>query len=327
MQLTLLGIQKQFRNTPPKLLSEHFQMTEDSLFGGFIDVFDQEYDRLKFKILQEPKHLSCNVSDIGYLTCMPDTDFEGQDTLTMEVIETGLPQHEIPHRTVRTLALYVENVPDLTERYVIDSNGNFFEEQIPFMRQKIVVNANRSSIVSAGTIVLADPDTENFTVLARFRPFGNSSYVIKEVEALDIHLENYTSRAMRTESAYKIEFMTYPEEQGNMTLDFIAQTTDGAYTPTVTFEVYVLENPCVNGHCSHPTLGDQECNSTKRTHGFTVHGFQCYCNAGMFAWIEIQCFVKYKIAWFSRQSQMQVGSLNLLLVLLKIDPFRSVNFT
>ena len=72
-----------------------------------------------------------------------------------------------------------------------------------------------------------------------------------------------------------------------MSLKFIAKTSDGSYTPSVTVELYILDNPCINGHCSHVTMGESGCDVIERSKSFS--GFYCVCDPGYEGtWCEIE---------------------------------------
>ena len=278
---SLVLLQKVFQNTAPKIVTETLVFDEDELFEVDIETIDEENDYIEFALLVSPEHIQCNLTLKGKLICVPVEDFNGADSVTVEVKERGLPSYSDPNTVQRKIVVTVNSVPDKTERFFFDANDTFYEDKRPSMKHQLRLNANQSSFIFTGTIVLADVDeNQYFTALPRFVPLVNSTYKLRKIDIGAIPLSNYTLRNYRSVEAYEVEFEFSPDISGNMTLDFIAQADDGSYTPGVTFEIFVLENPCVHGHCTHLLFGDGACDDIKRSKSFD--GFVCVCDAGKF---------------------------------------------
>jgi len=274
-----VSLKKIFQNSAPKIVTESLIFNEDEYSETEIETFDEENDNLDYNIVASPENIQCNLTSKGKLTCTPIEDFNGADSITVEVRERGLPLPSEPITAQRKIAITVNDVPDKTERFFLDANETFYKDKRPSMTHQFRVNANQSSSLLAGTIVLADVDrNQTFMSLSRFVPLINSTYKLRKKEAEIIPLSNYTSKDYRSLDAYEVEFEFSPDVSGNMTLDFIAQANDGSYTPGVRLEVFVLENPCVHGHCTHLLYGDQACDDNRRSKSFD--SFVCVCDAG-----------------------------------------------
>ncbi|WAR20850.1 CRB-like protein [Mya arenaria] len=278
-QYNLVRIAKTYQNSPPKIVTENVYFTED-ITGEFdIETSDAEKDVLSYRIVDKPSNLDCNITSTGKLKCIPEPDFYGEDTITVEVTETGLPSFEDPNSEKKKLRIDIQDVPDKTERFFLDLNETWHDEKRPSMKHTVITNANRSSSLFVGKIILADVDGgEKFTNIPRFTSLGNSTFSLNASDLESIPFENYTTKHFRSKAAYDVDFEFSPLLQGKMVLDFIAQTEDSSYTPGVTITVFVLENPCIHGYCNHPTLGEEACNDTARSDSFV--GYECVCYPG-----------------------------------------------
>ncbi|WAR20773.1 DNER-like protein [Mya arenaria] len=278
-QYSLVRIAKTYQNSPPKIVTDSVYFIEDETGEFDIETSDAENDVLSYRIVDKPSNLDCNITSTGNLKCIPEPDFYGEDTVTVEVTETGLPSFEEPNSEKRTLRIVIQGVPDKTERFFLDLNETWHEEKRPSMKHTIITNANRSSSLFVGKIILADVDGgEKFTNIPRFTSLGNSTFSLNASDLESIPFENYTNQHFQSKAAYDVDFEFSPILQGKMVLEFIAQTEDSSYTPGVTISVFVLENPCIHGTCNHSTLGEEACNDTARSDSFV--GYECVCYPG-----------------------------------------------
>ncbi|XP_053407458.1 uncharacterized protein LOC123547213 isoform X2 [Mercenaria mercenaria] len=276
---TLVQINRKFPNNPPTIITEVVHFLEDTSDEVLIQTVDLENDTLLFEITEDPTSMDCEITQnsSGKLNCTPFEDFYGTDYIKVKITETGLPPFEEALVYEKLITINVSGIPDKTDRYFKDPNGTVHSDIRPSMTKVFTVNANRSSFFSAGKILLADVDgNEVFTVHESFEKLGNSTFTLSATDILTIQLDNVTSRTYRSLEAYDVGFKFSPEESGNMSLKFIARTADGRYTPSMTVELYVLENPCIYGHCS--PLGNVGCDDIKRSTSFA--DFKCVCNPG-----------------------------------------------
>ena len=278
-QFSLVRITKTYQNSAPKIVTETLLLNEDEASDVLLETQDAEDDDLEFTLLELPANMDCNLTTDGKLSCVPLEDFYGVDSVTVQVVELRLPSYEEPNKVQKKMVVTIKEVPDKTERFFFDFNETFYEDKRPTMKHQFRLNANRSSSLFVGTIVLADVDgNQAFTSFPRFVPLANATYKLRKAATESVPLSNYTSRSYRSVEAYDVEFEFAPEISGNMTLEYIAQADDGSYTPGVTLEVYVLENPCVHGQCTHPLYGDDACDDNRRAESFD--GFVCVCEPG-----------------------------------------------
>ncbi|WAQ98208.1 hypothetical protein MAR_022581 [Mya arenaria] len=278
-QYSLVLITKRYQNSPPKIITDNIYFIEDETSAFDIETSDAENDVLSYRIVDKPSNIDCNITSIGKLECIPEDDFYGNVTVTVEVVEEELPFFVDPYSERKKLRIGIQNVPDKTDRFFIDLNETWHEEKRPSMKQTVITNANRSASLYVGKILLADVDGgERFSTISRFTSLGNSSFSLNANDPESIPVQNYTTKNYRSKAAYNVDFEFSPNLKGKMVLDFIAQTDDLSYTPGVTISLYVLENPCIHGYCNHPTLGEEACNDTARSESFV--GFECVCYPG-----------------------------------------------
>ena len=277
-QYSLVKVTKTYQNSAPKIITETLILNEDEASEVFLETQDAEDDDLEFTLVEPPSNMDCILTTDGKLSCVPLEDFYGVDSVTVQVVELGLPSYEKPNKVQKKMVVTINEVPDNTERFFVDFNETFYDDKRPKMIHQYRINANSTDSLFAGTIVLADVDMQLFTLLPRFVPLANATYKLGQAKAETSLLSNYTSHIYRSVEAFDVEFEFAPEISGNMTLEFIAQADDGSYTPGVTLEVYVLENPCVHGHCTHPLYGDDACDDNRRATSFD--GFVCVCEPG-----------------------------------------------
>lgn len=276
--MTLTLISRKFPNHAPTIITEVLHLTEDSTAALFIETTDAENDTLVYQITKAPEYLDCDIHNTsGKITCTPEVDFYGLDYVTVKITETGLPQFEEALFHEKTVRLNVTGTSDKTDRYFIDSNGTIYTEVRPSMIHIFTAEANRSSDFNAGTILLADVDgNEVFAVETEFVPLGNSTHILSVSDSSATQLHNVSSKTYRSVEAYDVRFKYSKEDNGNMSLKFIAKTAEGHYTPSVTIELYILQNPCVFGHCS--PRGHARCDSIDRATSFV--DYMCVCDPG-----------------------------------------------
>ncbi|KAL4222208.1 hypothetical protein ACF0H5_018246 [Mactra antiquata] len=280
LMLTLARIKRTFPNHPPKILTDNISTFEDATVDIVIQRTDPENDTVVFEIKEQPNHLNCSITEnTGQLHCSPEEDYYGTDSIKIGIVETGLPPLEKALSDEKLINIIISPETDMTDRYFVSPNGTVYFDKRPIMVHTFTVEANRSSILHLGTILLADVDgDEKFTAIPDFKALVKSTYELTKHDTNDFDLENVTSKNYRSLQAQDIHFHYAPEYNGNMTLRMISNTTDGSFTPSVTLEMFVLLNPCVHGHCNHPLLGEAGCNDTKRSKSFD--DYVCVCDAG-----------------------------------------------
>ena len=274
-------INRSFLNHPPKITTNEINATEDVILVKQIETHDIENDTLSFELLRQPEHASCSLKITGMLNCSFEENFYGTDALTFRVKETGLPSTERPFRVKKDIKIHVQPVSDKTERFFIDKDGHVYRENRPSMIQIMQTDANSTSTFHAGTIILADLDGNeifDYKRLTRFTALGNSTVSIKDISMSDIKTRKLMTSRYRTMKAYDIEFSYSKMLSGKMTLKFIAINKYGEYTPSVLIDMYILQNPCVHGLCSHRELGEAGCHDITRSLSF--ESFICICSAG-----------------------------------------------
>jgi hypothetical protein len=192
-------------------------------------------------------------------------------------METGLPEFEESLVIEKIITLNISGVSHRTDRYFIDSNGTIHSDIRPSMIKTYVLEGNQSSSFDAGKILLADVDKdEEFKVQENFIPLGNSTYALVNANTSSIELENITSKLYKSLQAYAVSFEFSPKVSGKMSLQFIARLADSSLTPSVTVKLFILNNPCVYGHCS--PRGSVGCDDVLRSISFS--DFQCVCHPG-----------------------------------------------
>ena len=234
-----------------------------------------------FEIVEQPMHANCTVNSSGVLDCVFEDDFYGEDQITINVTEINLAADEVPNSVVKTIPIIVEPVPDLTDRFFVDPIGEVYRDKRPKMVRTYYTDANLTTMYYAGVIILATVDgDETFTyrTYMNFTALGSSTVSLKEVPVTTVYADNLTLSHYRTVKAYNVTFSYSKLLSGKMTLYFIATTKEGAFTPNVIIEMYILNNPCVYGICSHTLTGTAGCHDITRSEGFD--DFYCVCSAG-----------------------------------------------
>ena len=286
----LVTISKTFKNNPPNITTNGIYADEDTFISVPIEVFDLEGDALMFEISGSPQHATCSISSTGLLNCTLDTDFYGNDQITINVTEVGISQYDESNSVEKVIPLYISAVADPVERFFVVPSGEVFYETRPSMRQTFRTDANMSTTFVAGTIALGCiDDGEIFTYddVIRFTALGDSTYAIDEIPMSDILANNLTLSQYRTVRAYRVTFTYSALESGLMTLYFIAVRGDGTYTPSITVNLYILKNPCTYGTCSHKTHGVAGCDSLARATSY--EDFLCICAIGFTGeWCETE---------------------------------------
>lgn len=274
----VVRISTSFQNTPPTIITTTIYLVEDTNIEVTIETIDLENDKLMHEITEQPSNMICEVKTTK-LNCTLTANFYGVDYIKIRVTETGLPASGQALTTEKQITLIVTAVPDKTERYFLDNNGTIHGSKHPTLSHIVNVEANVSSSYFAGTLILADVDgNEMFTERTRFTALANSTFTLSKAEISISLLENYTLTIYKSVQAYTIVLQYSEKIKGNMTLEFIANTADNSFTPSFTLTVYVLENPCVYGHCSHRLYGDAACKDISRSQSFS--SYYCVCNAG-----------------------------------------------
>ena len=277
----LAYISKSFPNSAPKIITDVVNFTEDISNEFTIETIDNESDILILEITNQPGHARCRITSNWTVNCTFDENYYGADYITLRVTENGLPKYEESLTNERRVLLNVSGTPDTTDRFFIDRDGHLHRSNLPSMKHVVMENANGTSQIYAGTIILADEDgDEVFNPEVTFNELGNATFDIKPVDTSEIPLIKSVAMSpkYRTMAAYNIYLNFSPRLHGNMTLKFIARTDNGSLTPSVTFKVYILENPCVYGTCNHTTEGKLACDDIRRSESFD--SYICECRPG-----------------------------------------------
>ncbi|XP_045172526.2 uncharacterized protein LOC123534370 [Mercenaria mercenaria] len=277
--IELVRIANLIQNTKPFVTLTSIYVKEDEFDPITIPVADKENDSVAFSIAKQPLHSFCKIDDVGILDCKTEADFYGTDEIIIRVNETNVPSSISANVVEQTIKMIILPEEDSTERVFIDNKGNIFREKRPAFSHMITVEANGTDTIFAGTIVLCDVDgNETFTKHVLFSPLGNSTFSINEtVGGKLIQNRKFLPTRFRSVASYNITFKFSPNINGHMTLKFIGITANGIFSPSVTIDVYVLANPCVNGYCDHVD-GTHTCDSQNRATSFD--GFFCHCHPG-----------------------------------------------
>ena len=286
----LVTISKAFENNPPSITTNGIYAEEDTFISVPIETFDLEGDELMFEISQGAQHATCSISLTGLLNCTLESNFCGNDQITIIVTEVGLSEDDQPNSVEKVISLFISSVPDPVERFFVASSGEVFYETRPSMKHTFHSDGNRSTTFIAGTIVLGcidEGEIFNYDDSIRFTALGDSAYAVEEIQMSDIPANNLTTSQFRTVRAYRVTFTYSALANGIMTMYFIAVRADGSYTPSITINLYILKNPCIYGSCSHQIHGTAGCDTLSRATSF--EGFLCICAVGFTGeWCETE---------------------------------------
>ena len=280
--MELLLIYKDFINSPPNITTEEIKTVEDAFEPVVIETVDPEDDELIFEILEMPAHAECSIDSVGLLNCTFEDDYYGDDEITINVTETNLLEGTKAFTVQKTIPIHVSSVKDYTDRYFVDPTGAMYADIRPRMHRTFYTDANRTELYHAGYIILGTTDNNelfDYETFTRFIPLGSSDVVIVPVPMYNVYAQNLSLlEKYATVQAFNVSFSYSKLLSGQMTYSFIATTKKGAFTPSITLDLYVLNNPCVHGICSHVFFGTVGCHDISRSVSFDE--FTCICDMG-----------------------------------------------
>lgn len=281
MAYILAQVTPLFQNSVPKIIPSPFIVSEDTFLETKIDTYDFEEDDLKFEITSQPVHAKCNLSFEGWLTCALEENYNGDDKITIKITEKHLPFNESPLEVEKKIPIHITPVPDKTDRFFLDAEGNIHGEKRPLMVITLHTDANRTTAFNAGTIILADVDgdeTFDYENVTQSEVLAGSTYSISDGFLPENVSQLLPDTQYRVMKAYNVNFEFSAQENGKITLNFSAKTRDNSLTPSISINLYILVNPCVYGKCNHTINGFSGCDAIERSQGFD--GFFCVCEPG-----------------------------------------------
>ena len=253
---------------------------EDDFKPVVIEVFDAEDDELLYDILEMPAHGDCSIDSDGLLNCTFEDDFYGDDLITINITETNLVEGAKAYTVEKTIPIHVSNVKDYTDRYFVDTTGAVYADKRPRMHRTFYTDANMTELFHAGYIILGTTDNnEEFEQITKFIPLGPSEVLVDPVPMYQVYSQNSSMmERYATVRAFNVSFSYSKFISGQMTFSFIGMTKKDTFTPSITMDLFVLNNPCVHGVCSHVFFGTVGCHDISRSLSFDK--FTCICDIG-----------------------------------------------
>ena len=154
-------------NTPPVIINDTLSVFEDSVLTG--SVFNGDFDPdstalvVDTVLVQEPGNGTFVLNPDGSFTYTPDPDFFGNDTVIVQICDSGIPLPELcDNDTIYIIVLPVNDPPVLVNDEVSTSpgqsiSGNLNDNNSDPEGDPLVVNTNPVSGPGNGTITL-NPD-------------------------------------------------------------------------------------------------------------------------------------------------------------------------
>ena len=110
-QYSLVRITKTYQNSAHKVITETLIVNEDDVSEIFLETQDAEDDDLEFTLVELPANMDCNLTTDGKMSCVRLEDFYGVDSVTVQVVELGLPSYEKPNKLQKKMVVTINEVP------------------------------------------------------------------------------------------------------------------------------------------------------------------------------------------------------------------------
>jgi hypothetical protein len=280
-QFALVTIKKELQNTLPIVRKTMERINEDGFMRCKIDWDDIENDNIIFNLLQGPLHGHANITSDGILEYQPNQNFWGNDTLFISITEiiSGVKSSEMAHHFNISFDILIDNVNDGPSLVFGSSSNETFDSKAQNKIEIILEGGNIEYFI--GSFSAFDIDLNDSLSHQVYNNASNGMlFDLKETEfpnpvlfeVLNTSFPPYVSKSF--ELYLKLNVTAY----GHVAFGLLVYDSVQWYSKAAWFEVYVLQNPCVNGHCSMLNPYGPDCNDKVRAISFDK--FVCICDSG-----------------------------------------------
>jgi hypothetical protein len=274
---------KSVLNTPPTIITSDLQIREDVVESKLIRADDRESDLLVYSISVSPLHGFANITSDGTLTYLSNTNFNGDDAITVSVSELHvmpvLPSlHVQKNIKITVLPQNDEPVLSFKQQYV---GMQFTKNNIT---SEILLNGNETRHILYGVLVLDDVDTNDSVILGtRYNDTPTNAFTLEQ-QAVTQAADTYGS----VHREYTIQHDIHESFSGLAIFAARAHDVfDGgkiSFSKELRISTYVLINPCIHGVCENKT--GTPCMDKSRA--FTFENYRCDCFTGYRGeWCEV----------------------------------------
>ncbi|XP_061178132.1 uncharacterized protein LOC133186814 [Saccostrea echinata] len=281
-QFALVIIKKELQNSPPIIKKTQKTIDEDGFLHYNLEWEDSENDNITFKLIDGPFHGNANITEEGIIDYQPNPNFFGKDTvhigITEIISETG--SQELVNQFNITFDILIENINDGPSILFGTSSNETFDSK-SHNKIDVIVEANDAEYF-IGSFVAFDID-QNDSLTYQVYSNGSDDMVfdLQEKDRPNSFLLEFISNSTTPPTVLK-SFDLYLKlnvsAYGYVEYGLLVYDSVKWYSKAVWFQIFVLRNPCVHGHCERIFPSGLDCNDKMRSVSFEK--FKCACDKG-----------------------------------------------
>ncbi|KAK3589126.1 hypothetical protein CHS0354_017092 [Potamilus streckersoni] len=321
----LFVVNKTLSQSTAQLITKEMSCMEDSFQGKLqIQYTDDENDSVSFQMFQGPGMGYANITDDGILYYKPNKDFAGEDTLTLLLKETSLPDGSMPKPTEQVIHIVVKEINDPPLLFLLLGNETINAKNMQHASKNIEANSTLTQH-PIGTYIAVDIDEhDNLSLLTRFDDDNGINVTMDDVGDTNGNLVTvFTEVTPRTVKTFDLTINMSAEFYGIQNYSVRISDNANTYSLPITLTLNVLINPCVFGTCQVNPEHNISCNDPVRTRSFEF--FRCLCKSGYYGqWCHLEidecstnpCPILYDCHDMVADYKCTVNILYLLLIIL-----------
>ena len=273
----MLEVNSAYVNTVPILITrELFTLQNQPVIEQILEYTDSEGDTVLFIMTSDTLYGSANITKDGRLSFIPPEYFYGEVQIDLKLIENTTGPLEV-------LTSVVINIIDTNDEPVaafVDFNDTLHDIRTPSITT-LTFESNITTLHYIGRYIVLDRDEiDNITLVTSLLPSEFEPYLRIENADNDV---NTTGTSVDLGNSghivqYNVSLETPKEFHGSLKVGLLAHDKDKYYTAPITFNIFILVNPCVHGSCHDISNGSLACSDSQRSISFK--GFICTCDAG-----------------------------------------------
>ena len=290
IHIALATIRKNLTNTPPRLLTDAIKTNEDENLTVDLQWEDDESDGVTFTLVKPPLHGHVELLSNGTLHYIPSENFYGNESLTVHLDEhiaavSNSTSYTVPY-TVKVEVVDQNDAPLVY--FGMEPNTTYNTKVQNSIRLLLEANVSHYDI---GSVVTCDLDLiDSLKVQTRDPKLHGTTFLFTEVYViphfLDEIVHNTSTRPNHIRS-FHLQMNLTSYAFGLAKYGILTSDEHNWFSKPAWFEIYILINPCVYGHCESKDGVNKTCQDTSRA--FSFDDFLCECAPGYHgSWCQIE---------------------------------------
>ena len=249
---------------------------------------DDESDRVTFTLVNPPPHGHVELLSNGTLHYIPLENFYGNESLTVQLEEDiAAISNSSPHMVLYTVRVEVVDQNDAPLVFFgMEPNTTYNTKVQNKIRLLLEANVSHYEI---GSVVACDLDLiDSLQVQTRDPKLHGVAFLFTEEYTIPqflYEIVHHTSTPPNHIRSFNLQMNLTSDAFGLAKYGILTSDEQNWFSKPAWFEIYILINPCVYGHCESKEGINKSCQDTSRA--FSFDDFFCACDPGYHgAWCQ-----------------------------------------